>query len=106
MKWILWGLLLALTNGASTLTSRARNTPSYTYHGLAACANHAIWFCANVMFVGVAIDIGALSNWRLAAGAWLFYTVCSTIGSIGVHWVSINYFEKGNRRVGAYEDRS
>jgi len=103
MKWILWGLLLALTNGASTLTSRARNTPSYGYHGAAAMVNHAIWFCANVMFVGVAIDIAKQPTALAAFGAFLFYTVCSTIGSVTVHYVSINYFERGNRRVGAYE---
>jgi len=105
MKWILWGLLLAATNGASTLTSRARNTPSYGYHGVAACVNHAIWFCTNVMFVGIAIDIGALHDWHKAVGAFVFYTTCSTIGSVSIHWISINYFETGNRRVGAYEEK-
>lgn len=101
-RWIIWGLLLAATNGCSTLTSRARNTPSYWYHGLAAMMNHAIWFVVNVMFVGIAIDIGALHDHRAAAGAWLFYTVCSTTGSVAVHYVSINFFERGNRRVGSY----
>lgn len=106
MRWLLWGALLILTNGASTLTSRARNTPSYSYHGAAALFNHATWFCTNVMFVGVAIDIGHSKSWPEAIGALSFYVVCSTIGSIGVHWISINYFEKGNRRVGAYEEKS
>lgn len=102
-RWAVWGLLLALTNGASTLTSRARNTPSYGYHGAAAFFNHAIWGVTNVMFVGVAIDIGsgATSGWA-AAGALAFYAVCSTTGSIAVHWLSIRFFEKGNRRVGGY----
>lgn len=104
MKWILWGCLLALTNGASTLTSRARNTPSYSYHGMAAMFNHGVWFCTNVMFVGIAIDIGKQPDIMSAFGAFVFYTVCSTIGSVTVHYVSINYFERGNRRVGAYED--
>ena len=104
-RWIIWGLLLAITNGFSTLVSRARNTPSYSYHGICAAANHATWFIVNVMFVGVAIEVGALTDWRQAGFAWLFYTVCSTVGSVVVHYVSMNYFEKGNRRVGSYEDR-
>lgn len=101
-RWIIWGLLLALTNGFSTLVSRARNTPSYSYHGICCIFNHGTWFIVNVMFVGVAIDIGAFSDWHQAAYAWGFYTACSTCGSMLVHYLSINYFEKGNRRVGAY----
>jgi hypothetical protein len=103
-RWIVWGTLLALTNGFSTLVSRARNTPSYGYHGICALLNHATWFVVNVMFVGVAIDIGALKDWRQASLAWLFYTACSTTGSMAVHFISLNYLEKGNRRVGAYGD--
>lgn len=104
IRWVAWGLLLALTNGCSTLTSRARNTPSYWYHGTAAFLNHAIWFVVNVMFVGVAIDIGKgdVAGWR-AGAAWAFYAVCSTAGSILVHWISIRFLEKGNRKVGAYD---
>jgi hypothetical protein len=103
MRWLAWGVLLAVTNGCSTLTSRARNTPSYWYHGTAAFANHAVWFVVNVMFVGVAVDIGR-GDMRAgaAAGAWAFYAATSTAGSILVHWLSIRFFEKGNRRVGAY----
>lgn len=102
-KWIAWGFLLALTNGASTLTSRARNTPSYWYHGLASFVNHSVWFLTNVMFVGVAVDIGRGSlTLGAAAAVWAFYASCSTAGSVAVHWLSITCFEKGNRRVGAY----
>jgi len=104
MRWIVWGLLLAATNGASTLTSRARNTPSYGYHGIASLINHGIWFVTNVMFVGVAIDIGKSASWGTSAAVWLFYVTCSTAGSIGIHWISINYLETGKRRVGRYDD--
>jgi len=102
MRWLLWGALLALTIGASTLTSRARNTPSYGYHAAAAMFNHGTWFCTNVMFVKVAIDIGNQPTLREGMLAFGFYVVCSTIGSVFVHFISINYFEKGHRRVGAY----
>ena len=104
-RWIVWGVLLALTNGFSTLVSRARNTPSYSYHGICALLNHATWFIVNVLFVTVAVNIKSLDDPR-AWFAWGFYTVCSTVGSMVIHWLSINYFEKGNRRVGAYEERS
>ena len=103
MKWVLWGLLLVLTNGASTLTSRARNTPSFGYHAIAACINHGVWMITNVMFIGVAIDIAKSPSLTYGIQAFLFYTSCSTVGSVTVHWLSIKYLEKGNRRVGAYE---
>jgi len=104
-RWILWGVLLMLTNGMSTLVSRARNTPSYAYHGICSTLNHGTWFITNVLFIGVAIDIGALTDWQAAGFAWVFYTVCSTVGSVTVHYVSIKYFEKGTRRVGAYHSQ-
>lgn len=103
-RWIVWGAVLVVTNACSTLTSRARNTPSYSFHATTATLNHATWFIANVMLVGFAVDIGALQDPKLALAAWLYYTVCSTFGSIVSHYVSLNYFEKGNRRVGLYEE--
>lgn len=105
-RWVVWGLMLMLTNGMSTLVSRARNTPSYWYHGVCATMNHATWFIVQVLFVGVAIDIGAFRDWQAASFAWAFYTVCSTVGSITVHYVSIRFLEKGTRRVGAYTGES
>lgn len=103
MKWILWGCMLALTNGFSTWVSRARNTPSYGYHGSVAALNHATWFITNVIFVGVAVGIQDFHDWRTAALAWIFYVICSTCGSVSMHYISINYFETGNRRVGSYD---
>jgi hypothetical protein len=105
VRWVVWGVLLALTNGCSTLTSRARNTPSYWYHGVASFLNHTVWFVVNVMFVGVAIEIGEQGPNLEAVAVWAFYAACSTVGSVAVHWLSIRYLEKGNRRVGAYGDQ-
>jgi hypothetical protein len=44
---------------------------------------------------------------REAKGAWhvaavcAAYTLFTVTGSITMHWVSINYLEKGKRKVGA-----
>lgn len=104
-QWILWGLLLLLTNGMSTLVSRARNTPSVSYHALCATLNHGTWFINNVFLVGVAIDIGGFKDWQAVGFAWVFYTVASTVGSVLVHYVSLRFLEKGNRRVGTYTEK-
>lgn len=103
MRWLIWGLLLILNNGAGTLTSRARNSASYAYHGSAAMLNHACWFMVNFMFVDAAVNLGKNFGWTDALRVWLFYTACSSVGSITMHYVSINFLEKGNRRVGSYE---
>lgn len=97
MRWLIWGIMLALTNGFSTLVSRARNTPSYGYHAVCATLNHGTWFVVNVLFVGVAVDIGATKDFELATHAFLFYTACSTFGSVVMHYLCVNYFEKGIR---------
>lgn len=102
-RWLVWGALVVFVNIAGTVTSRARNTPSYWYHGIAAMANHAAWFCTTVIFVGVAVDINKLDSPGAAIGAFLFYSVCATVGSITAHYLAINYLERDNRRVGGYE---
>jgi Na+-driven multidrug efflux pump len=101
-RWIIWGIIMFLNNGFSTLVSRARNTPDKRYHGICAALNHATWFVTSVMLIWVAVDIKTLDLPALYAG--LYYTACSTAGSVIMHYVSINYLEKGMRRVGAYED--
>jgi hypothetical protein len=102
-RWAIWGLLLVLTNAAGTLSSRARNTPSYGYHGATAFVNHAVWFVVNVMFVGAAVDIGRDPG-LAAAGIWAYYACCSTVGSIAAQWIGITFLERGRRRVGTYGD--
>ena len=104
MRWLIWGFLLVANNAAGTMTSRARNSASYGYHGFAAMLNHACWYLVNFIFVGVAVDIGRNYDWQQALLVWLFYTFCSSVGSITMHYISINYLEKGNRRVGVYDD--
>jgi Na+-driven multidrug efflux pump len=102
LRWALWGLMMLLNNGVSTLVSRARNTGDIRYHGVCAALNHCTWFVTSVLLISVAIEIKTLDRWALFAG--LYYTACSTVGSVVMHYVSVRYLEKGKRRVGAYED--
>jgi hypothetical protein len=39
--------------------------------------------------------------WWEAVGVVVFYTTFTMIGSVSMHWISMNYLEKGRRRVGA-----
>lgn len=101
-RWILWSIILVFTNGSGTLASRARNTPSYAYHALAALASHGTFFLSSLIGVDLMVEIIKTHSVTLALQGFLVYALSSTAGSIGVHWMAINHFEKGNRRVGGY----
>lgn len=103
IRWAAWALLLAVTNGSGTLASRARNTPSYTYHGLAALFSHSCFFVAQVIGLDILVEVLQTRNWWLATRAFAVYALASTVGSITMHWLAMNYLEKGSRRVGSYD---
>ena len=100
-RWVTWGALLFAVNVAGTLTSRARNTPSLGYHAVCAMLNHACWFGQTVIFVGLTMDLRSGTPLEMTF-AFLYYSFWSTVGSIVAHWLSLNFLEKGNRRVGGY----
>lgn len=102
-RWFLWSLTLIFTNGSGTLASRARNTPSYTYHALAALCSHGTFFVSSLIGIDLMVEIIRTRDPYLALRGFLVYALSSTAGSIGVHWIAINHFETGNRRVGGYD---
>ena len=99
--WILWGLVLVLQNMAFTWVSRARNSGSYPYHALASAASNGIWILVMFFVVNEIINVESTEQ---KLWVCLFYTVCTTTGAVLMHWLSINYFEKGKRQVGARPD--
>jgi hypothetical protein len=102
-RWIIWALVLAITSGSGTLASRARNTPSYTYHALAALFSHGTFFVSNLIGVDVLVEVIRTRDPKLALTGFLVYAGASTFGSIASHFVAMHFFETGNRRVGSYE---
>lgn len=101
LTWLLWGVLLILQNASFTLVSRARNSGSLGYHALAAVGSNGIWFLSQLILVDNMLHILRDSNWSLAFVTMIFYTVCTIIGSVGMHWIALNKIEKGARKVGA-----
>lgn len=100
MDWILWALLLIIQNGAFTCVSRARNSSSLLYHGTASLFSNGIWFISQFILVDKFFNI--IRNGRDIKSAifvGLFYTVFTIIGSLTMHWVSMNYIEKGKRKL-------
>ena len=95
----LWMLLLVAQNAAFTLVSRARNSGSYGFHAVAGILSNGIWFASQLIMIGVLINPNLTRNEAILFG--VLYVIATVTGSLLMHWVSINYFEKGKRKVGA-----
>ena len=76
--------LVILQNASFTLVSRARNSNSILYHTIASVMSNGIWL---IVIRQVVLN---LNNWLLMAT----YLVGAVIGSIGMHYLAMKYFEK------------
>lgn len=107
IRWAIWAAVLAITQGSGTLASRARNTPSYTYHGCAALFSHSCFFIAQVIGIDVIVEVLRTRSISLALTAFTVYAAASTSGSILAHWAAMTFFERDKtRQVGGYVDSS
>lgn len=97
--WITWALLLIAQNASFTWVSRARNSGSYGYHALASVFSNGIWIVSMYFVVDKIRDARGHPSQMLMVGA--FYTLCTVIGAVSMHWVSIRFLERGKRKVGA-----
>lgn len=96
MNWFFWGILLLLQNASFTWVSRARNSGSVMYNGVASIFSNGIWMVGQAIIV-VNIAEAKTPLWQMV----LFYTTLCTIGSMGSQWILMKYIEKGKRKVGA-----
>lgn len=97
----LWAIFLLIQNASFTFVSRARNSGSYALHAIAALCSNGVWFATQLVSLGMIIDVIKGGTWGQRVFMGLFYTTFTVSGSLLIHWVGINYIEKGNRRVGA-----
>lgn len=101
MKYVVWALLLLAQSASFTWVSRARNSGSISYHATAAFFSHLTWFAGQFVLVDEMFYVLRTSDWPHALGIGVFYVVFMLLGSIGMHWLSLNYLEVGRRKVGA-----
>lgn len=99
MSLVLWFLLLVVQNAAFTWVSRARNGGSYGYHAVAAVFSNGIWFASQLLLIGMVAKPGMPIAEILTLGA--VYIAGTTCGSVLMHWVAVNWLERGKRKVGA-----
>ncbi len=100
-QFLAWGIFLLLQNASFTFVSRARNSGSYALHAVAALCSNGVWFATQLVSLGMIIDVIKTGTLPQKLFMLAFYTTFTVAGSILMHWVGINYIEKGNRKVGA-----
>lgn len=94
LELTLWAIALIIQNFSFTLVSRARNSSSYLYHGLAAIGSNGVWFATNLFLVYNIITLVKNSDVMTAVWLGIFYTIFTVTGSLVSHWVCMKYFEK------------
>lgn len=94
IEFTLWGILLIIQNAAFTLVSRARNSNSVSYHAIAALGSNGIWFASQLILVQNFLEVLKTGSWLHGLGVGLFYTVCTLVGSVGMHYLALNKIER------------
>lgn len=99
MNLIAWFFILVVQNAAFTWVSRARNSGSYGYHAIAAVFSNGVWFASQLILIGFVARPGMDAGDALRLGS--VYVAGTVTGSVLMHWISVNYLERGKRKVGA-----
>lgn len=93
ISWLIWGALLLLQNAAFTMVSRARNSGSLVYHGVASVLSNGVWFISNLFLIDKSIDIITKADFFLGSLAFIFYVGMNLVGGLITHWLLLNYVE-------------
>ena len=101
LTWLAWAVSLFIQNAVFTWVSRARNSGNIKYHWVASICSNGIWWVNQFVTVGLMYQAIKSHNIPLAVGAGIFYTICTSTGSVAMHWFLMKHVEKGNRKVGA-----
>jgi hypothetical protein len=80
--------MVILQNASFTLVSRARNSSSLWYHGIASFLSNGIWLLV-IRQVILNVDKPVLM---------IAYLIGSVIGSVGMHYIAMKYFEKPKKQ--------
>jgi len=85
---IMFGLTV-LQNASFTLVSRARNSKSLAYHLVASILSNGVWL---LVIRNVVTQLDSVE-------VMMSYLAGSVVGSVGMHYIAMKYFEKGKREV-------
>lgn len=91
MEYLMLAGLVIAQNASFTLVSRARNSSSIPFHAIAAVLSNGVWLLVFREMVTKIDDVGSM----------IVYLVASVGGSVLMHALSMKFFERGKRKVGA-----
>ncbi len=83
-------LLVMLQNASFTLVSRARNSNSLAYHGIASVLSNGVWL----------LVIRKITQNFDKPELMVTYIVGSVIGSISMHYIVMRFIEKPKKKEG------
>ena len=101
MMWLWWSLLLLVQAASFTWTSRARNSGSLVYSGVASVFSNGIWFFGQMFIVDQFMRARTTGDMKSIVFAAMFYTFWMVIGTVAAQHFLRTYIEKGTRKVGA-----
>lgn len=85
MDYVLLFFITILQNASFTLVSRARNSNSMLFHAIASVFSNGIWFIVVNQITKHDVNTAMLG---------VVYTVAAVIGSVAMHYISMNFLEK------------
>ena len=91
-SWLIWGLVLLVQNASFTLVSRARNSRSLAYHGVAAVISNSTWLLSQLIIVRKVISATTFMEILITL---LFYVTITTTSSVLMHWALLRWVENG-----------
>lgn len=83
MEYVLVFFTTLLQNASFTLVSRARNSKSLWYHGIASVLSNGLWLLTMSKMV---------SNFN-NTNMMLTYLAASTVGAVLMHWITMRFIE-------------
>jgi hypothetical protein len=96
-----WAVLLLLQSAANTFVSRSRNSGSYQLHLYASWASNGVWVSQQFISFGIFYKLMQSGTWPERAAIAVFYTVVTSTGSVGWHYIQKTYIETtAARKVG------
>lgn len=94
-----WFLLLVFQTAMFTWVSRARNSGSIAYHGIASVFSNGTFFVSQFILIGIAATPGM--GFAEAVPLGLVYIGGTVTGAVLMHWIALRFLERGKRKVGA-----
>lgn len=104
LTFLIWAAILVVQNMSFTAVSRARNSGNDWYHAGWSVMSNGVWFVAFIFTFDYLTQIQQTKSVLLIALVGGVYIAATVFGSVfGGRFVK-KYFERGDRRVGHYND--